>query len=186
MDKDNFSPLFTSQISHHVELYTERLLVTGHVAGPFKRLTDLINQRERMFLAAEDASIVPVGLQATPRKLSTAVLVQRSEVHMVAVPPAPDESEQGSGPGFREFYIRKVPQPCYVLTDTFVIHGKAHLHQGAALNNLLETGDLFVPITDATVYLVTMPNNPWQRDLVIVNKERIHVMYATEEEKREA
>jgi hypothetical protein len=41
-------------------------------------------------------------------------------------------------------------------------------------------GDAFIPITHTTIFLVARVSHSWQRDLVIVNKEKIEAMYGDE------
>ena len=40
---------------------------------------------------------------------------------------------------------------------------------------------LFVPIAGASIYMVTRSDVSWQRSVVIVNKEKLEVIYLIEE-----
>lgn len=181
----DFSPL--GQITHNVELYTARFFVQGTISGPFRRTSDLVNLKDRGFFIVQDASITNLGQAGEPRKLATPLIVGRSHIHFVAIaqqePPAQDRPASGGGQGAapttgREFFVPKTPVPCYGLTDTFIIHGTSHLLQGTTLESFIEMGDTFVPLTNVTVYLAARPTNPWRRDLVIVNKNKLEVFYA--------
>ena len=175
--------LSLSLISHDVELYTSRLLVQGSISGPFKRLSDLVNQREQDYLTVEDAAISALAQSANLKKLGMPVMIGRSHVHFVTVasePQAPPGPDQPTGTGQsapREFYVQKLVLPCYALTDTFVIFGHCYLLKGATLQNLLDLSNTFVPLTKATIYMVSQPNISWKRNVVIVNKEQLEVMY---------
>ena len=183
---DNFTFVPSAPISHNVEMYTERFLVQGIVRGPFKRTSDLLNHREHSFIAVEEASILPLGQQADPSKLSTPVMISKNHLHLVATAPyMPDAQPQGGSPAGggtsgREYYVQKDIYACYALTDTFVIFGQCHLRQGTNLQTLLEIGDTFLPITNTTVSLLARPSAIWKRDLVLVNKTSIEVMYLDE------
>ena len=184
---DSFSFVPSSPISHNVELYTARLLVQGMITGPFKRTSDLLNHRESKFVMVEDAALTPVGQQGELRKLSTAVMMRKNLIQIAAAAgagaqqassPAGGATRTGpSGAASREFFVQKNSSPCYVLTDTYVIFGQCYLRQGTNLQTLLEMGDDFLPITNPTISLLARPNAPWRRDLVLVNKETLEVMY---------
>jgi hypothetical protein len=98
-----------------------------------------------------------------------------------AANPSDESAQTGAlGGAAREFFVQKNSSPCYVLTDTFVIHGQCYLRQGTNLQTLLEMGDDFFPITNPTISLLARPNAPWRRDLVLVNKEKLEVIYLVE------
>lgn len=181
---DTFSFIQASPISHNVELYTARFLVQGAISGPFKRTSDLLNHRESRFVMVDTATITPVGQQSEGRKLSTTVMMIKSHIHLVATAPqepAPQNQSDARGGSGREFYVQKTSFPCYALTDTYVIFGHCHLRQGTNLQTLLELGDTFLPITNPTISLLGRANAPsWKRELVLVNKEVLEVIYLAE------
>lgn len=183
---EEYTSVPSGPISHSVELYTARLFIQGAISGPFKRTSDLINRRDRDFFAVNEATVTALG-QATnaPQKIAAPVQVGRDHIHFVATipqqpsqPQAPSQTQTLS-PG-REYYVHKQPIACYALTDTFIIHGQCHLLSGATLDTLLQSHDPFIPLTKATIYLIARPNASWQRDLVVVNKEKLEVIYSTE------
>jgi len=112
-------------------------------------------------------------------------MMNKGNIHMVAAAPQARPPGEGAQPGAkgsegREFYVQKDVYPCYALTDTFVIHGQCHVRQGTNLQTFLEVGDIFLPITNPTISLLARPNAPWRRDLVLINKEKLEVMYLVE------
>ncbi|HUP27601.1 MAG TPA: hypothetical protein VM409_04130 [Chloroflexia bacterium] len=178
MDDLTYTP--SASNSHRLELYTERFFIEGDVLGPFKRLSDLLNRRESNYLSVERAALTPLGQSAEPRKFDTPISVGRTHMHFAAPVEEGNPAQSSTAPG-REFYVQKSSHSCYVLTDTFVIRGQCYLHKDTTLHNLLDRPDmLFVPITEATLFLVARPNAAWKRNLVLVNKEKIEVIYLTE------
>jgi hypothetical protein len=180
---DTFSFVPSAPISHNVELYSARFLVQGAISGPFKRTSDLLNHRERRYVTVDGATITPVGQQSEGRKLSTSLMMSKGHIHVAATAPqepSPQSQPQAPGPPNREFYVQKTIFPCYALTDTYIIFGQCHLRQGTNLETLLELSDTFVPITNPTVSLLGRPSASWKRELVLVNKEALEVMYLVE------
>lgn len=184
---DQYSAMPGGLISHSVELYTARLFIQGTISGSFKRTSDLINRRERDFFTVTGSTVTPLGqATTTPQKIPTPVQLGRDHIHFVATAPQPQQQQAGGqgAPGSgREYFVQKHAIPCYALTDTFIIHGQCHLLTGTTLENLLQNHDPFIPITNATIYLIVRPNAPWQRELVVVNKAKLEVIYLTEEPK---
>ncbi len=181
MDHSTSAPF--GPMSHNVELYTARLFIQGSISGSFKRTSDLINRRDKDFFTVLNAGVTPLGqTSATASRVSTPVMVGRDHVQFVATAPQQTQGKSGgtaSSPG-REYYVQKTPHPCYALTDTFIIYGHCHLLSGTTLENLLTIPDPFIPLTKATIYLIARPNASWQRELVVVNKAKLEVIYLVE------
>ena len=184
---DDFSYTPSAMHSHGIEVYTARFYIEGEISGPFKRMSDLMNRREANYLSVQGAVVAPMDQTAQPKRFEMPISVGKSHIHFASSPEkpaaAPNEGDMQRGiPIGREFYVQKKPYPCYALTDTFVIRGQCYLNEGVTLQSLLDRPDmLFLPITDAAIYMVARPNISWQRKLVIVNKDKIEVIYLTEE-----
>jgi hypothetical protein len=177
---------------HSLEIYSARFYIEGEVTAPFKRMSDLLNRREANYLSVQGAVVAPLDQASQPKRFEMPISVGKSHIHFASPPempgadPKPDAPQRGIPIG-REFYVQKIPFPCYVLTDTFVIHGQCYFNEGVTLQSLLDRPDmLFLPITDAVIYMVARPNISWQRNLVIVNKEKIEVIYLTDESESKA
>lgn len=170
-------------VSHRLELYTDTLVIQGSVFGPFKRASDLLNRGETDFLAVHKATITPLGQPPSTKVMDSPVMVGRSHIH-VAVdldaansPPLAERINSGAPVFGREAYIRKQPLPVYAITGTYVISGVCHLLQEAQLENMLRGAEAFIPITQATFYLVARPTVTWQRAVAIVSRDSLSVMY---------
>lgn len=178
--ENSFSTM--GQISHRLELYTDTMVIQGSVHGPFKRVTDLLNRGDQDFLAVHKATITPLGQPPSQKVLDSPVMLARPAIHLAvdldatdagfAAPPASAAPPMG-----RESYIRKRPFPCYAITSTYVVYGHCHLLQDAHLENMLRGADMFLPLTQATMYLVARPSVTWQRPVAIVSRSALTAMY---------
>lgn len=182
---DDFSFVPSAPITHHVELYTSRFFVEGKIAGPFKRTSDLLNRSDSANMMVQEASITPLGQTPEAKRTLPSLIVVRAQVHFAASYPQGDgaaaQSNSAMGPSSgREYYVQKMSLPCYALTDTFVIYGSCYLHPGTTLQNLLDREEPFMPLTNATIYPVAHPAVNWRRELVVVNKSKLEVIYVIE------
>jgi hypothetical protein len=180
---DNFAPLTTSSLNiHALELYTANLAIRGNTTGPYRRSSDLLNRKDRDYIILQNASITPLDRQpvrpSSSASLSTPLLVARQHVHLVSLSAQPEPENTTSGLGqYREFTVRKTPIPCCMMTDVYVVMGQCYLLEGSSLENLMEVADFFLPLTNATFYLSNSSAASMQRELVIVNKEKVQAMY---------
>jgi hypothetical protein len=191
MDQFTFVP--SSAIGHPIEAYTSRFVVNGIVSGAYRRTSDLLNRKDDNFLQVTEPTITSVaGTDTDAQKLNTTLWLARRGIHFVSLPlPAQGGEDAGSQEEGaaqppqprslpREFHITKRVLSCLVMTDTFIIRGQCHLLEGTTLEQLLQVGDAFIPITHTTIFLAARVSHSWQRDLVIVNKEKIEAMYGDE------
>lgn len=169
-------------ISHRLEFYTDTLLITGAVHGPFKRATDLMNRGDEEFIAVHKGTITALGQPASQKVMDSPIMVSRKRIHFTVdadaadMTPA-DPTRPGGVPFGREQYVHKNRRPCYAITGVYVIYGYCHLLQDVTLESLLRGTEKYIPITKATIYLVARPNVSWQREVAIVNREALTSMY---------
>jgi hypothetical protein len=176
---DDFSPLTTSDLHlHHLEIFTPNLVIQGDSTGPFHRASDLVNRKDRDYILLDGARITPLGRPVNSNPLTTPLMVARHHTHLIAIglEPEPEHTTGGLGQ-YRESAVHKIPHPCYMLTEVFVLVGEVHMVEQSSLENLMAVSDLFLPITNATIYINSMPNNPLSRELVMINKDEIQAMY---------
>lgn len=181
---DDYSFVPSAPTIHHVELYTSRFFVEGDIVGPFKRMSDVLNRDDSSNIIVQEGSITPLGQTSETKKSISSLILVREQVHFAATPTEPDAAPQsqvaGGSTAGREYYVQKTSFPCYAITDTFVVHGACYLHSGTTLENLLNRKEPFMPLTSATIYPVAHPAIHWQRDLVIMNKSKLEVIYVIE------
>ncbi len=174
---DSLSDAASDLIVHNVEIYTARLFTQGNVSGPFKRISDLMNRRDAELMTVRDAAVTPLGQPGAASKVQTPILVGRSHIHFVSLTSSSPAVAGGKASTSGELVVEKVRVPCYALTDAFIIYGYCHLLKGATLEDLLNMSATFIPFTKATIYLASKPTAPWQREVVIANKEKLEAIY---------
>ena len=179
---DNLTTMVGGPIEHKVEIYTNLLVLQGTIKGPFKRTTDLLNWNDLQFLSVQEVTITPIGQPASQKVQDHPAYLGRSQVQFAVEMAADPESFTTTGPldeslGKRENMVRKERIPCYAITNSYIIHAHCHLMPGASLENVLVGSEDFIPLTEATIHHVGRPNAPWQRDVVIVNRNNLIAMY---------
>jgi len=64
-----------------------------------------------------------------------------------------------------------------MLTEAFIVTGQCHLLPGSTLENLLAMSDPFYSLTAVTIHISGMSSASFQRDLIIINREKVQAMY---------
>jgi hypothetical protein len=163
--------------SHSLEIYTDRLRIEGTSALPYNRVTDILNTADREFLALDGATVAPLlnPAQASgPNRTTT--LLRRLEARYVAT----THDRGAPRPVTGEFaHIHKTPVACYGFLGPFVFHAQLHMRPGAALQDIMEAGgQVFIPLTNATVRLIERPDVPArQHAVIIVNRGFLDMIY---------
>lgn len=163
--------------THALEIYTASLMVKGTITLPFRRATEILNSADREFIGLDAALIAPLAHPAQvsgPHSSST--LIRRLGIYYAATFTDPAQAR----PPTLEFAgVQKRPIACYGFLGGFVFHAHLHMRPGSTLLDVLETGqESFVPLTQATVYLVDHPDlPPRQHEVMIINRAYLDVMY---------
>src|SRR3954452_20248072 len=179
---DIFAPA-NQPTNHRLELYTQHLIITGTVTSPFKRISDILNKGDTQFLKVEVARITPLGKQPAQKPVEGAVMVSLEHLQFVVeqLDKKPAAMQQGQPPAdleVRTAFVQKDHHACFAITGTYAVYGYCYLHPGASLESLLHGMDTFIPVTNASLYLVA-DSRSWSRDLVVINRNMISAMYLT-------
>ncbi|HMA36381.1 MAG TPA: hypothetical protein VKY74_18135 [Chloroflexia bacterium] len=163
--------------THPIELFTEHVVVQGTVTLPFRRVTEILNSAERDFVTVDGGTIAPLVHPAQlsgPNRVPT--LVRRVQIRYAATYTDPHRVKP---PGVEFAAVQKVPTACYGFLGPFVFHAHLHMRAGSVLFDFLQLGgDQFLPLTQATVYLVDHPDlPPRQHEVIIINRLFLDVMY---------
>lgn len=162
--------------THIVEVYTDTLKIIGALdIYPARRVSDVLNQREHSFLFLEEASFVVLGKPETSGTTKVgSIVVNKDEIIFVSVL---QEDEVVGTPVWRAFHrIKKRPCQVVIGTASFLIRGCIHLGKGVCLREALPIiNQRFIAVTDAHIVPLVAKAKPIQKQLVIVNKDKISV-----------
>ena len=175
------SDLVNRKDKDHILLQDARLAPLGRQGNPTPIATPLIVARQHVHLVAlapeADAegtgSLTSGGLASGTLASGTLGSGQLSSGNLNSGTLA----SGGAAPRYRESGVHKYPVPCYIVTDMYVVLGQCYLLEGATLEGLFDGIDLFIPTTGSAVYISGSQAAPMQRELVIINKEKIQAMY---------
>ncbi|MDQ2807003.1 MAG: hypothetical protein M3Z04_08860 [Chloroflexota bacterium] len=163
--------------THALEIYTTSLMVRGTISLPFRRATEILNSADREFISLDAALIAPLAHPAqVSGPHSNTTLIRRMGIYYTATFTDP---AQARAPTLEFAGVQKRPVACYGFLGGFVFHAHLHMRPGSTLLDVLETGkETFLPLTQATVYLVAHPDlPPRQHEVMIINRAYLDVMY---------
>jgi hypothetical protein len=170
------SDLVNRKDRDHIILQEARVTPLGRQPNPAPLTTPLIVARQHVHLVA----LAPQSDAEATGGLTSGTLASGglSSGGLTSGTLASGTLASGGLAGrFRESGVRKYPVPGYILTDVYVVVCQCHLIEGGTLEGLLDVSDLFIATTNAAIYINSAPAAPLQRDLVIINKEKIQAMY---------
>jgi hypothetical protein len=161
---------FTPAQSIVLTLMTDRLAIQGTLKMRARRLTDLVNEPDRVDLILEDVTFEELGSR---RLLCEAGLAQ---IHLSDVLFLHSQRPSEPGGGVR---TAKQPMPATLLAPPFTIRGSVYLPVESDLRMALDAyGERFVPVTDAHYSAYSLAELAQSTDLVLVNHARVHVAIA--------
>ncbi len=171
------SDLATLGGTHGSELYFERVMVRGDVdVIPYRRFTDMLNQKERAFLVVRKGLSQPAERPIGEQEGQYDIIVPRLSVLCATV------FQEATAPrSFNpaEYRIKKEPQACFVAFGPYAALGYFHVRAGLNLVEMMEIlQDDYLPITSANLYFLSQPQTPPRSlDLLVVNRHRIEAFY---------
>ena len=150
-------------------LYTDAFVVRGTIRTRQRRITDILNQREELFLVLEDVTIDEFGSAGTASRADYAQINLESVLFAVAddpVEPLP------------ELRTPKIPEQALISVPPFKIVGTIHLQPSetglrAALQDL---EGRFLPCTQAMYWSDSLGEARSQSLLVAFNHARAQIL----------
>jgi len=158
-----------------VAAYTDRVLVRGTVALPYRRMIDLLNSADREYISIDGATISPLVLigEATGPN-AQATVMRRTRIVLAGISP-----EQAAPPADDAGFHRAVLTPCLGFIGAFVFNARLPLLPGQRVLELMEAQrSEFMLFYEADVYLAERPEHPPAHyGGLVVNHEMLDVLY---------
>jgi hypothetical protein len=171
------SDLATLGGTHGSEIYFERVMVRGYVdVIPYRRFTDMLNQKERTYLAVKKGSSQPAERPPSKQDGQYDIVVPR----LAALCATPFQ-EGTPPPSFNpaEYRIKKEARACFVAFGSYAALGYVHIREGLSLIDMMEIAqEDYLPLTSANLYFLSQPQTPPRSlDLLVVNHHHIEAFY---------
>jgi hypothetical protein len=155
--------------------FTDRVVVRGSVALPYRRVIDLLNSTDREYISIDGATVGPLVLigEVTGPNAKTPV-IRRTRIILAGV-----SAEQAAPPADDVSFQRSVLTPCLGFIGAFVFNAHVPLLPGQRVLELMEAQRSdFLLFYDADVYLAERPEHPPQHyGGLVVNREALEILY---------
>ena len=168
------TPVYT----HHIEIYTTSLVISGaYDLVIYRRVSDAINDEQRRYITLRDAMIAPLSHAHTTQRLPQ-LLCDRSEAVLVATlaeaPPPPDYP-------LEEQRREVVPLTAMFFTTAFVVRGTYYVRPGLTLAEALERNtEEFLPLRNVHMFPIA-GGAPIVRNFAALAHSRIVALYQVRE-----
>ena len=163
--------------TNRIELaaYTDRVLVRGTVALPYRRVIDLLNSADREYISIDGATISPLVLsgEATGPN-AQATVIRRTRIILAGI-----SAEQATPAADDVSFQRSVLTPCLGFAGAFVFNARLPLLPTQRVLELMEAQRSdFMIFYEADVYLAEHPDQPPAHyGGLVVNREMLEVLY---------
>jgi hypothetical protein len=172
---DPFAPSPVRSVA--LDVYTAAYRVSGKMATRFGRVADILNQATSTHLILEEATISEYA-DPTATVSALQALVNLEEALLVI---AEESAESGSR---AEMRIPKRPIRAQIGIPPFRLTGAVHVPQGSRpVDGLLNAGDRFLPMTEATIACAPHPELARTAGAVAFQRVRAHVILVTDDER---
>jgi hypothetical protein len=157
-----------TQTPFEIVIFTHQIFISGTIFLRDQRLSDFLNDRNEKKVVVRDASVARLEnpgkvLEKTP----LAILPKSGIVLAFALP-----QNRAQPPRFIKYPKEKFD--VFLILDGMEVRGEIHMVGSQdLLQVLVDAGDSFLPITQATVAIEANPNFLLRHEAVVVNTQRI-------------
>lgn len=160
-----------------VVILTARHYISGEMLFRDQRLSDFLNDRRESVVSLRNVQIARLSEPGKILQSHPAAIVHKSWAIVAFEPP------QKAIPSSKRFfgYVRKQTHPVFMILEGMEVQGTLHTQGDLDLRRILaQTGDTFLPITQATVSLYTNDRFIIQQEAVMVNSNLIRYLAKVE------
>jgi hypothetical protein len=163
--------------ANRIELaaYTDRVVVRGTVALPYRRVIDLLNSADREYISIDGATISPLVLtgEATGPN-AQATVIRRTRIILAGI-----SAEQAAPAADDVSFQRSVLTSCLGFIGAFVFNARLPLLPTQRVLELMEAQRSdFMIFYEADVYLAEHPDHsPTHYGGLVVNRQMLEALY---------
>lgn len=151
-------------------LVAERVIVQGTVRTRLRRLTDLMNDKDSIYIVLTDATFMEVGSRRIIAQAAAAQIATESILFAHTTSPT-----QSAG----DLRQPKRGVNATLLLPPFTIEGQVYLPYESELHIALAVYEgRFLPVTQARYWALAVAESPTEADLILVNHSKTHVSVA--------
>ncbi len=156
-------------LPYQIVVFTSDHMINGTVFLRDQRLSDFLNDRRDKNIIVRNAGVARLQnpakiLQKTPNSV-----IPKAGIVLAFEPP-----QKQAPPPRRFIKYPKNRYGIYIILDGMEVRGEVHVQGSLDLLRIMaEAGDIFLPITQATVTIQANPNVLLQREAVVINTQRI-------------
>jgi hypothetical protein len=148
-------------------LVAEKLIIQGTCHTRFRRLSDLMNDRDSIHIVLVDATFLEVGSRRVMAQAAAAQIATEAILFAHSTTPTP------SSPDLRQ---PRRGVKATLLLPPFTVEGQVHLPYESELRIALEAYEgRFLPVTKARYWAFSVAEAPRETDLILVNHARTHI-----------
>lgn len=152
-----------------VVIFTQGHVLSGMVFLHDMRLSDFLNDRREKTLLMRDATVA--------RLQNPAVILQRTQVSVIpksGIVLAFESIKSIIPPARRFMRFLKEKYEVFIVQNGIEIRGEIHVQGSLDLLKIIaDSGDSFLPVTQASIYIEANSGRLIQREAVMINIQRI-------------
>ena len=161
---------------HDIVAYTDQLEVRGVVkAWPPRRILDVLNSTQTLYLTVEDASVMPLSRWGKAQPATApAIILNKAEIVLVWL------VRESGVPASELSTVHKVPQKVIAYLGPFVAQGTMHIIREASLSQALDSAsEQFLALTDPSMLCLSVAGISLEGGLVLcLNRGKIIAVQA--------
>ncbi len=167
-------------LTFHVVILTARHFISGEMLFRDQRLSDYLNDRLESVISLRNVQVARLIEPGKILQTHPAAIVQKSWAIVAFEPP------QKSIPATKRFfgYVKKQQHDVFMVLEGMEVRGVLHTQSDLDLRRLItSSGDIFLPITNATVSLYGNERFVIEQQVIMVNAHLIRYLAKVETSK---
>lgn len=156
-------------LPYQVVVFTSDHTINGTIFLRDQRLSDFMNDRRDKNIMVRNASVARLENPAKILQKTQLTVIPKWGIVLAFEPP-----QKQAPPPRRFIKYRKDRYGVFIILDGMEVRGEVHVQGSLDLLRIMaDAGDIFLPITQATVTIQANPSVLLQREAVVINIQRI-------------